>query len=649
MNFLLPLLVGGPDMANKGSHIFSYDAVINQATYWACVSRRLYFLVMKNYFDFFIKKSSSNFTDKSRLNVYFSSCVSTGFKNNRNNLGSYIAGLQKRSLKTKVNISTFTDLEIWGKNLRSNVDKGRFSQIEANMLELAPYQLGVIVGLILSDGWLNYPTENSTNARLGFEQGNEKLEYFWFVFTLLSHYCSNLPKFKSKSYGGKTNYSLYMQTRALPCFSKLHTLFYTNNVKIILSNIYELLTPVALAHWIAGDGQVASNGLRLCTDSYKITDIVKLMNVLMIKYRIKCNLHTIGGKLRIYISAKSISLLSYIVKPHMTKNMYYKLESGKYKTEIEENVNTSFLKKNLISKISKVNLTQKITFSAAQKNKKFEYSGAFSSYLAGLYEGDGHIWIQKQKGTKNHNPRFCITFGLKNEPLCKKLLDFIGSGFIRYKHSENACVLVVSPVVGLKKIVNLINGELRTPKIHQLHSLIDWLNLNHNTQLEKLPLNKKSLDNNSWLSGFVDADGSFSVQYTKTEDGAKKSKISCRMRIEQRVLDPITNNSYSEILNQICTFLNCNLLTRTQKSTDNTYYTLAATSKVSSAILIQYFSKYPLFSSKFLDYKDWEQVAYLIINNQHLTEEGINTVELVRSRMNTKRTEFNWEHLQNFY
>jgi hypothetical protein len=53
------------------------------------------------------------------------------------------------------------------------------------------------------------------------------------------------------------------------------------------------------------------------------------------------------------------------------------------------------------------------------------------------------------------------------------LLNIIGSGFIRYKHGENACVLVVSPVVGLKKIVNLINGELKTPKIHQLHSLID--------------------------------------------------------------------------------------------------------------------------------------------------------------------------------
>ena len=282
-------------------------------------------------------------------------------------------------------------------------------------------------------------------------------------------------------------------------------------------------------------------------------------------------------------------------------------------------------------------------------NNNANINNNLGSYLAGLFEGDGHIWIQKQKGSKTHNPRFCITFSLKNEALCKKLLDVIGSGFIRYKRKENACVLVVSPVIGLKKIVNLINGELRTPKIHQFYSLIDWLNKNHNSQLEKLPLNKDNLEDSSWLSGYVDSDGSFSVQYTKTENGAKRRKISCRMRIEQRMLDPITNESYCDILNQICSFLNCNLLTKLQKSTGNRYYTLAATSKVSLTILIRYFNKYPLFSNKYLDYKDWEQVAHLILNNQHLTDEGINTVELVRSRMNTKRIEFNWDHLNNFY
>jgi hypothetical protein len=37
----------------------------------------------------------------------------------------------------------------------------------------------------------------------------------------------------------------------------------------------------------------------------------------------------------------------------------------------------------------------------------------FNSYLAGLFEGDGHIWLPNINWKKKHNPRFCITFALK--------------------------------------------------------------------------------------------------------------------------------------------------------------------------------------------------------------------------------------------
>lgn len=277
------------------------------------------------------------------------------------------------------------------------------------------------------------------------------------------------------------------------------------------------------------------------------------------------------------------------------------------------------------------------------KNSKFK------GYLAGLFEGDGHIWIQKLSEKKKHNPRFCITFSMKNEPLAKKLLELIGSGFIRYKLQDNACVLVVSPVIGLKKVVNLINGELRTPKIHQLYSLIDWLNKNHSTNILKLPLKNSSLSEDNWLSGFIDSDGSFSVQHTKLENGAKKRKISCRLRIEQRMLDPVTNISYSDILTDIANFLNCNLLTRNQKATGNQYYTLTASSRISLEIIINYLEKYPLYSSKYLDYKDWQTIVLLVLNNQHYTEEGTNKTEYVRNNMNKQRTYFNWDHLDKLF
>jgi hypothetical protein len=158
-------------------------------------------------------------------------------------------------------------------------------------------------------------------------------------------------------------------------------------------------------------------------------------------------------------------------------------------------------------------------------------------------------------------------------------------------------------------------------------------------------LKDSSFSGDGWLSGFIDSDGSFSVQHTKLENNAKKRKISCRLRIEQRMLDPITNNSYFNVLTDISNFLNCTLLTRKQKSTGNEYYTLTASSKMSLDIIVNYLDKYQLFSSKYLDYKDWKEIVLLIFENKHYTEEGINKTESVKNGMNRQRTYFTWNHL----
>ena len=266
-----------------------------------------------------------------------------------------------------------------------------------------------------------------------------------------------------------------------------------------------------------------------------------------------------------------------------------------------------------------------------------------NSYLAGLFEGDGHIWFPKNNMKKKHNPRFCITFNLKDEPLVKKLHSLIGYGFIKYKPKNNACVLVISPVKGLRKIINWVNGELRTPKIIQLHNLIDWVNKNHSSNIIKLPLKIGNVNKDNWLSGFIDADGSFSIQHNNT----KKRKISCRLRIEQRMYEPISKNSYINILTEVTKFLNCNLKTRRQISTGNEYFNITASSRISLSIITTYFKHFPLYSSKYLDYKDWEQATKLILNNNHYTEKGILEIDILKNNMNLKRTYFNWDHLNN--
>jgi len=104
-------------------------------------------------------------------------------------------------------------------------------------VQLATYQYSVIIGLLLSDGWLIF-TSRSKNALLGFAQSGAHGEYFWFVFCSLSHYCSSYPIIRIRSRLGKENISLEFFSRSMPCMTELHSLFYPNGVKIVPYNIY---------------------------------------------------------------------------------------------------------------------------------------------------------------------------------------------------------------------------------------------------------------------------------------------------------------------------------------------------------------------------------------------------------------------------
>jgi hypothetical protein len=76
--------------------------------------------------------------------------------------------------------------------------------------------------------------------------------------------------------------------------------------------------------------------LLLCTDSYKIEDVVKLINILLIKYDVNCTINY-HKKIypRIYILKKDLDKVRKIVLPYMHKSMLYKLGIKK-KRELTE-------------------------------------------------------------------------------------------------------------------------------------------------------------------------------------------------------------------------------------------------------------------------------------------------------------------------
>lgn len=78
-------------------------------------------------------------------------------------------------------------------------------------------------------------------------------------------------------------------------------------------------------------------------------------------------------------------------------------------------------------------------------------------------------------------------------------------------------------------------------------------------------------------------------------------------------------------------------------------YRVRTTSLSSNLVLVSYLEKYHLFSSKYLNYKDWLKVFWYFESKKHTEPESIKAIIQIKLQMNNKRAEFNWDYLNNFY
>jgi hypothetical protein len=127
-----------------------------------------------------------------------------------------------------------------------------------------------------------------------------------------------------------------------------------------------------------------------------------------------------------------------------------------------------------------------------------------------------------------------------------KLLDVIGFGYIYPLKGQNAYRLVIKKTEGSPhggRVVALVNGFFRTPKIASLHALIAWLNHNSDSSIQSLPVDDSPLMNNAWLAGFSDSDSNFYIRTTIRKFNPStgkwsKARTACRYSIEQRKVEP---------------------------------------------------------------------------------------------------------------
>ncbi len=271
----------------------------------------------------------------------------------------------------------------------------------------------------------------------------------------------------------------------------------------------------------------------------------------------------------------------------------------------------------------------------------------FAHYIAGLVEGDGTIHVPKTersiKGSINY-PSIQIVFHLKDLPLALLIQKELGHGSLVRRKGQNAYIYTVNNLQGLLLLVNLLNGKMKTNKTYALHRLIDWYNQYKGTSLEKRELNTDSMTSNAWLSGFIEADGHFAL--ISTELG-KYPKIECKFELSQAQKDHKGKDSFFFLEEIALSFYS--LVKSTRNNSKYPQYRVRTTNLKGNLAVVNYLTKYPLFGTKSLDYKDWVKVVELFNQSSFNHKLNMNYVKLIKFHMNDNRTIFVWDHLQKFY
>jgi LAGLIDADG endonuclease len=242
-------------------------------------------------------------------------------------------------------------------------------------------------------------------------------------------------------------------------------------------------------------------------------------------------------------------------------------------------------------------------------------------WFIGFSEGDGALFIGK-----DWRPIFILT--QKETNILYNIHDKLGIGRVRIYGSFGR--YRVDDKKGISILITLFNGNLILDK--RKAQINKWLNV---LNIEEKQTNIWPSFNNSWISGFTDAEGCFNVTLFKRKAMTMGYQVKLRFMIDQKE----SLNTMLIIKNQ----LNLFLTHRKSKLGPINMYRVESNSLIKVPLIIAYFSKYNLKTKKQESFNKWVKVYELVKENIHLTEIGLNDIKKISKDINlitstTRRT-----------
>jgi hypothetical protein len=153
--------------------------------------------------------------------------------------------------------------------------------------------------------------------------------------------------------------------------------------------------------------------------------------------------------------------------------------------------------------------------------------------------------------------------------------------------------------------------------------MIDWVNTKPGylfKPIAKLPLDTSQLNTNSWFAGFAEGDASFQIRITE----GKYRIVATSFELCQGRDDSVLFQAYKPIMETIASFLLANLgvtlVSQFNRTEKQSLWRARSNSQAGSQIVVNYFTRFPLFTSKYLDFLGWKKAHMLIVSKAHLNQ-----------------------------
>lgn len=242
-----------------------------------------------------------------------------------------------------------------------------------------------------------------------------------------------------------------------------------------------------------------------------------------------------------------------------------------------------------------------------------DISDDWLTWFIGFSEGDGCFFTGK-------NGRLSFVLTQKEEAILDHIQITLGIG--RVKNYGHFSRYHVDNKEGIIILTAIFNGNLVLEKRKvQIKKWLEILNIKIKNN------NSLPLLNNSWISGFIDAEGCFNITFLKRKNMILGYQVKLRFMIDQK--DSL------ETMLLIKDQLNLFLTNRKLKNGSlGTMHRIESNSFLKVPLIINYLNNFNLKSKKQESFNKWVKVYELIQNNQHLTEKGLSEIRKLSKEVN---------------